>query len=96
MDVEAVACHIKKRFPELPIILLSAYCEMPARIPWLADDYIVKGETPGTAGADPRTSAEGRAAFSRSAAERAGRSVMRLLVVQACGNSCDAELGFNA
>jgi two-component SAPR family response regulator len=46
MDVEAVACHIKKRFPELPIILLSAYCEMPARIPWLADDYIVKGETP--------------------------------------------------
>ena len=25
MDAEAVACHIKQRFPNLPIILLSAY-----------------------------------------------------------------------
>src|ERR1019366_2171547 len=25
MDAEAVACHIKRRFPSLPIILLSAY-----------------------------------------------------------------------
>jgi len=32
MDVEAVACHIKQRFPNLPIILLSAYYEMPERI----------------------------------------------------------------
>jgi response regulator RpfG family c-di-GMP phosphodiesterase len=32
MDAEAVACHIKQRFPNLPIILLSAYCEMPERI----------------------------------------------------------------
>jgi CheY-like chemotaxis protein len=27
IDAEAVACHIKQRFPSLPIILLSAYCE---------------------------------------------------------------------
>jgi len=35
MDAEAVACHIKQRFPSLPIILLSAYSEMPERILWL-------------------------------------------------------------
>ena len=28
-DAEAIACHIKKRFPDLPIILLSAYSEIP-------------------------------------------------------------------
>jgi len=32
MDAEAVAWHIKQRFPNLPIILLSAYSEMPERI----------------------------------------------------------------
>ena len=32
MDSEAIACHIKQRFPNLPIILLSAYSEMPERI----------------------------------------------------------------
>jgi two-component system response regulator GlrR len=37
MDAEAVACHIKRRFPSLPIILLSAYSEMPERILWLVD-----------------------------------------------------------
>jgi two-component system, OmpR family, response regulator len=44
MDVEAVACHIKQRFPDLPIILLSAYCEMPERILWLVDEYVMKSE----------------------------------------------------
>jgi two-component SAPR family response regulator len=39
-------CHIKKRFPSLPIILLSAYCEMPERILWLVDDYVMKSELP--------------------------------------------------
>jgi hypothetical protein len=33
LDAEAVACHIKQRFPNLPIILLS-YSEMPERILW--------------------------------------------------------------
>jgi CheY-like chemotaxis protein len=46
MDAEAVACHIKQRFPNLPIILLSAYCEMPERILWLVDDYVMKSELP--------------------------------------------------
>jgi CheY-like chemotaxis protein len=44
MDAEAIACHIKQRFPSLPIILLSAYCEMPQRILWLVDEYVMKSE----------------------------------------------------
>jgi CheY-like chemotaxis protein len=46
MDVEAIACHIKQRFPDLPIILLSAYCEMPERILLLVDEYVMKSELP--------------------------------------------------
>jgi CheY-like chemotaxis protein len=46
MDAEAVAWHIKRRFPNLPIILLSAYSEMPERILWLVDDYVMKSELP--------------------------------------------------
>ena len=46
MDAEAVACHIKQRFPKLPIILLSAYCNMPERILWLVDEYVMKSEPP--------------------------------------------------
>jgi hypothetical protein len=32
MDAEAVACHIEQRFPNLPIIPLSAYCEMREQV----------------------------------------------------------------
>jgi CheY-like chemotaxis protein len=46
MDAEAVACHIKQRFPKVPIILLSAYSEMPERILWLVDEYVMKSELP--------------------------------------------------
>jgi CheY-like chemotaxis protein len=46
MDAEAVACLIKQRFPNLPIILLSAYSEMPERILWLVDEYVMKSELP--------------------------------------------------
>ena len=46
MDAEAIACHIRQRFPNLPIILLSAYSEMPERILWLVDGYIMKSELP--------------------------------------------------
>jgi two-component system response regulator AtoC len=46
MDAEAVAWHIKQRFPNLPIILLSAYAEMPERILWLVDEYVMKSELP--------------------------------------------------
>ena len=46
MDAEAIACHIKLRFPSLPIILLSAYPDMPERILWLVDEYVMKSEMP--------------------------------------------------
>lgn len=47
MDAEAVACHIKQQFPDLPIILLSAFSEIPGRILWLVDEYVMKSELPG-------------------------------------------------
>jgi CheY-like chemotaxis protein len=46
MDAEAIACHVKQRYPNLPIILLSAYSEMPERILWLVDEYVMKSELP--------------------------------------------------
>ena len=46
MDAEAIAYQIKQRFPNLPIILLSAYFEMPERILWLVDEYVMKSELP--------------------------------------------------
>ncbi len=46
MDAEAVAYQIKQRFPEQPIILLSAYSDMPQRILWLVDEHILKSEYP--------------------------------------------------
>jgi DNA-binding NtrC family response regulator len=46
LDAEAVACHIKRQFPQLPVILLSAYSEIPERILWLVDGYVMKSELP--------------------------------------------------
>ena len=46
MDAEAIACQIDRRFPNIPIVLLSAYFEMPERILWLADAYVMKSELP--------------------------------------------------
>jgi DNA-binding NtrC family response regulator len=46
MDAEAVAFHIKQRFPGLPVIMISAYSEMPERILWLVDEYVMKSELP--------------------------------------------------
>ena len=46
MDAEAVAYHIKQRFPKLPIILVSAYSEIPERTLWLVDDYLMRSELP--------------------------------------------------
>ncbi|PYX25108.1 MAG: hypothetical protein DMG82_06130 [Acidobacteria bacterium] len=35
---------IKQRFPNKPILLLSAYSEMPERVLWLVDEYLMKSE----------------------------------------------------
>ncbi len=41
MDAEAVALHLKQHFPNHPKILLSALPEIPDRILWLVDDYLM-------------------------------------------------------
>jgi CheY-like chemotaxis protein len=46
MDAQAVAFHIKQRIPNLPIVLLSAYSQMPERIEWFVDELVMKGELP--------------------------------------------------
>lgn len=46
MDAEAIVCHIKRRFPNPPIILLSASSETPEQILWLVDEYVMKSEIP--------------------------------------------------
>ena len=43
-DSEAIACHIKQRFPNVPLILLSAYFEMPERVLWVVDEYVMKSD----------------------------------------------------
>jgi DNA-binding NtrC family response regulator len=44
IDAEAVACHVKRRFPNIPIILISAYTCTPERILWLVDEYVMRRE----------------------------------------------------
>ena len=44
MDSEAVAFRIRQRFPDEPIILLSAYADMPKRILWLVDEYVMRSD----------------------------------------------------
>lgn len=44
MDTETVAFHIKQRFSTQPIVLLSAYSELPERILWLVDEYVMRSE----------------------------------------------------
>jgi DNA-binding NtrC family response regulator len=44
MDSEAVAFHIRHRFPRQLIILLSAYSDIPERVLWLVDEYVMRSE----------------------------------------------------
>ena len=46
MDARAVAFKIKQRFPSTPIILLSAFYEMPESILWLVDEYVMRSDMP--------------------------------------------------
>ena len=43
-DAQAVAYHLKTRFPNIPIILVSAYACTPERILWLVDECVMKSE----------------------------------------------------
>lgn len=44
MDGEAVAWLIKRRFPNTPVVLLSAYSDVPQRLLWLVDEYVMRSE----------------------------------------------------
>lgn len=44
MDAEALAYLVKQRFPRQPIVLLSAYSEMPQRVLWLVDEYVMRSD----------------------------------------------------
>ena len=61
MDAEAVIGHIKQRFPALPVILVSGHSELPERILWLVDEYVMKSEL-----------AEGLVRIIERATQRAG------------------------
>jgi len=44
MDAEAVVCQIKRRFPAVPIILLSAYACTPQRVLWSVDEHVMRSK----------------------------------------------------
>ena len=44
VDAQAIAYQVRQRYPTLPIVLLSAYSEMPASLLWLVDEYVMKSE----------------------------------------------------
>jgi len=44
VDAQALAYLIKQRHPHVPIVLLSAYSEMPESLLWLVDEYVMKSE----------------------------------------------------
>jgi CheY-like chemotaxis protein len=46
LDAEAVAYLIKQRLPHQPVVLLSAYADMPERSLWLVDDYVLRSDPP--------------------------------------------------
>lgn len=46
MDAEAAACQIKRRFPVQFVILLSAYSDVPERLLWLVDEYVMRSDPP--------------------------------------------------
>jgi len=46
IDAETIALQIRQRFPKLPIILLSVHHDLPERILWLVDEYVMRSEPP--------------------------------------------------
>jgi hypothetical protein len=44
MDAEAVAWLIKCKYPQQRVILLSAYSDVPERVLWLVDEYVMRSE----------------------------------------------------
>jgi len=44
MDGETVVLSVKQQFPTMPVVLLSAYSDLPGWLLWLVDDYVMGGE----------------------------------------------------
>ena len=44
MDAEGMAWLIKRKFPKQRVILLSAYSDVPERVLWLVDEYVMRSE----------------------------------------------------
>jgi CheY-like chemotaxis protein len=44
LDAQAVASHIKQRFPNIRVILLSAYTDLPQGMLRIVDEYVTKTE----------------------------------------------------
>ena len=45
-EAEEVAVQIKREFPAQPIILVSTHGEVPERLLWLVDDYMMGSDLP--------------------------------------------------
>ena len=44
LDYEALTFDIKERFPQQLVVLLATCPDIPERLLWLADDYVMRGE----------------------------------------------------
>jgi CheY-like chemotaxis protein len=98
MDVEAAACRIKQRFPNVPIILISAYSEMPERVLWLVDRIRDEERTAGTPGANYRThppsSRPGAPPTASVADRRQNTRVGTGAAARPCGPAVSGRSGF--
>ena len=100
MGAEAVACHIKQRVPNLPVILVSAYSGMPERILWLADDCIMNFRSDWYRSSNERTD---QCHPQRIVAAQAGGvsiftaplSWQSALCCSALSNNCDCKWGLS-
>lgn len=46
LNAKAVACTIKRRYPQISIILISAHVDMPHRLLWLAGYLVMRSRLP--------------------------------------------------
>ena len=44
LDAEILASEIKQRFPQQPVILICPYADIPERVLWLVDEFMMRSE----------------------------------------------------
>jgi hypothetical protein len=68
IDAEAVAWLIKRKFPKEPVVLLLTCFEVPERLLWLVDEYVLRSEpTDGLLQVIKRATASAMARAARAA-----------------------------